>query len=151
MKKLSDTLREIDAQLGIETYGAISAAADALDEKNRLIKELEQKIAEYADNKSEIECECCNGAGKTGAHHNTGFDSSGHFWTESECPACKGSGKIDLCVALERKNKLLQSHCKFIADLGKKTTCETTRKTVDFWKQINASWIAKYLDGSDGS
>lgn len=44
MKKLSETLRQIHAQLGIETYGAIIAAADALDEKDRLIEVLQQQV-----------------------------------------------------------------------------------------------------------
>lgn len=96
-----------------------------------------------------VECECCRGSGKTTLHHNTGIDSSGHFWSESECPACKGSGKIDLRAALEMKDKQLKSHCKYIIDLGEKTTCDATRKAVDFWKQINASRIAEYLGGSD--
>ena len=43
-KKLSETLLQIDAHLGIETYGAISAAADALEEKDRLIEVLRQQV-----------------------------------------------------------------------------------------------------------
>lgn len=44
MRKLSEVLREIDANLGIGSPGAIIAAADALDDKDRLIEVLQQQV-----------------------------------------------------------------------------------------------------------
>lgn len=36
------------------------------------------------------ECPACKGAGEFMAHHNTGEDSSGHFWANVECRLCQG-------------------------------------------------------------
>lgn len=40
-------------------------------------------------------CPACSGKGQFMAHHNTGADSSGHYWEDVNCLLCKGVGVID--------------------------------------------------------
>lgn len=40
-------------------------------------------------------CPICAGKKGSECHHNTGPDSSEHYWGWSECMICKGAGEVD--------------------------------------------------------
>lgn len=40
-------------------------------------------------------CPACVGKKGSVCHHNTGIDSSKHFWAWSDCFVCKGTGEVD--------------------------------------------------------
>lgn len=41
-----------------------------------------------------MKCIKCGGKGKLVVHHNTGLDSSGHYWEELSCGFCAGTGDM---------------------------------------------------------
>lgn len=41
-----------------------------------------------------MKCIKCGGKGKSVVHHNTGLDSSGHYWKELSCGFCSGTGDM---------------------------------------------------------
>lgn len=41
-----------------------------------------------------MKCVKCGGKGKSMVHHNTGADSSGHYWRELSCSYCDGTGDM---------------------------------------------------------
>ncbi len=43
-------------------------------------------------------CPSCKGAGEFMTHHNTGLDSSKHYWDKVPCSLCKGEKKVSAMV-----------------------------------------------------
>ncbi len=55
-------------------------------------------------------CPSCNGEGGSLCHHNTGADSSKHFWAKFKCTLCKGAGWVTTkTIANVKAGKRLQS------------------------------------------
>lgn len=54
-------------------------------------------------------CPSCKGEGSSVQHHNTGPDSSGHFWAAVKCTLCKGEGSVtNKTIATVKAGKKLQ-------------------------------------------
>lgn len=43
-------------------------------------------------------CPTCKGAGEFMAHHNTGLDSSKHYWDKVTCSLCRGEKQVSSTV-----------------------------------------------------
>lgn len=41
-----------------------------------------------------MKCIKCGGKGESMAHHNTGIDSSGHYWRAIPCSFCSATGEM---------------------------------------------------------
>lgn len=55
-------------------------------------------------------CPKCGGQGSSTCHHNTGLDSSGHYWAEKECRLCRGAGTVsDAVLAQVAEGQRLQA------------------------------------------
>lgn len=44
----------------------------------------------------QVKCPLCNGEKGSICHHNTGLDSSRHYWGWADCLTCKGTGTVDI-------------------------------------------------------
>ena len=54
-----------------------------------------------------ITCPICKGQRGGNAHHNTGLDSTGHYWAWVQCRMCNGMGTITQQDQLRISNGLL--------------------------------------------
>lgn len=69
-------------------------------------------------------CPSCKGAGEFMAHHNTGLDSSKHYWAEVPCSLCKGEKQVTAMVLANVVNgqsmrRHMQKHRLTLSDAAK--------------------------------